>query len=96
VDLGGLLVENKGPYAPNCESQVNDDEDVLPAGPKLSQSGPEQPVQRIQTGTGPFPLENRDLLSEGENFQGGGASTAEEDADHSDDSEDEFRHELPL
>jgi len=29
---------------------------------------------------GPFPLENRDLLWEGENFKGGVAVTAEEDS----------------
>lgn len=37
--------------------------------------------QPIQTGTGPFPLESRDLLSERENFEGGVAATAEEHAD---------------
>ena len=47
----------------------------------MSQSGPEEPVQPIQTGTGPFPFENRDLLSEGEDFEGGVAATAEEHAD---------------
>jgi hypothetical protein len=64
---------------------LHEDQDVGPAGPKLSQSGPEEPVQPIQTGTGPFPLENRDLLSEGENFEGGVAATAEEHADCSED-----------
>jgi hypothetical protein len=64
---------------------LDDDKDVGPAGPRLSQSGPEEPVQPIRTGTGPVPLENRDLLSEGENFEGGVAATAEERADGSED-----------
>ena len=41
----------------------------------------QQPVQRIQTGARPFPLENGDLLEEGENFEGGVAATTEEDSD---------------
>jgi len=46
--------------------------------------------------SGAVPLEDGDLLLKGKNFKGGGASTAEEHADHSDDGEDELRHELPL
>jgi hypothetical protein len=60
---------------------LHDDKDVGPAGQKLSQSGPEEPVQPIQTGTGPFPLESCDLLPERENFKDGAAATAEKYAD---------------
>jgi hypothetical protein len=42
----------------------------------------------------PFAFEHGHLLSQGEDFQGGIASTAEEDADHGEDGEDELRHEL--
>jgi hypothetical protein len=59
----------------------HDDEDVGLAEPDAAEDGPEEPVQPIQTGAGPFPFENRDLLSEGEDFEGGVASTAKEDAD---------------
>jgi hypothetical protein len=45
------------------------------------QGGPEEPVQPIQTGTGPFPLENYYLLPEGENFRCVVATAAEEHVD---------------
>lgn len=45
----------------------------------------QQPVQRIQTGARPFPLENGGLLSEGENFEGGIAATTEKDSDGGED-----------
>ena len=60
---------------------LHDNEDVGPAGPKLSQSGPEEPVQPIQAGPRPFTFEHGDLLSEGEDFEGGVAPMAEEDAE---------------
>jgi hypothetical protein len=46
-----------------------DNQDLGPAGPSAVQGGPEEPVQPTQTGTGPFPLENYQLLPEGENFK---------------------------
>jgi hypothetical protein len=45
------------------------------------QGSPEESVQPIQTGTGPFPLENYDLLPEGENFNCAVATAAKEDVD---------------
>jgi hypothetical protein len=56
-------------------------EDVGPAGPTAAQGGPEEPVERVQRRPRSFPLENGDLLSQGENFEGGLAAIAEEDAD---------------
>jgi hypothetical protein len=50
----------------------------------------------MQTGLRPFAFEHGDLLSQGENFQGGIAATAEEHTDHGEDGEDEFRHERTL
>jgi hypothetical protein len=66
--------------------------DVGPAGPKLWQSGLEEPVRPIQTGPGPGPLENHDLLSERKNFKGRIAATAEEDPHSSPDSLGGFEH----
>ena len=43
--------------------------DLGPAEPHAVQGGPEESVQPIQTGTGPFPVENYDLLPEDENFK---------------------------
>src|SRR5215813_15455094 len=44
----------------------------------------------------PFAFEHSNLLPEGEDFQSRVASAAEEDADHSEDGEDEFCHEITL
>jgi hypothetical protein len=56
-------------------------QDLGPAEPHAVQGGPEEPVQPIQTGTGPFPLENYYLLPEGENFRCVVATAAEEHVD---------------
>ena len=58
--------------------RLHDDEDVSPAGPTAAQGRPEEPVGGVQGRSGAFPFEDRDLLSEGEDFEGGVASTAEE------------------
>jgi hypothetical protein len=47
----------------------------------MVQCGLEASVQQIQTGTGPFPLENYDLLPEGENFKCVVTTAAEEHVD---------------
>ena len=60
---------------------LHDDQDVGPAGPTMAKSRPEESVQGVQFWPRPFPFEHGDLLSEGENFEGGIASTAEEDSD---------------
>jgi hypothetical protein len=60
---------------------LHDDKDVGPAGPNAAEGRPEEPVHRVQCWPRPFAFEDRDLLSEGEEFEGGIASTAEEDAD---------------
>jgi hypothetical protein len=62
-------------------------------GPNAAQGSPEEPVQPIQTGTGPLPLENCDLLPQGEDLQGGVLATAEEDSDCAQEGKDEFEHE---
>ena len=57
------------------------DEDIGPAGPEAAQGGPEEPVERVQWRPRSLPLENGDLLSQGQNFEGAVAATAEEHAD---------------
>ena len=57
------------------------DQDIRPAGPTPAECCPEQPVQGVQLWAWPFPLQHGDLLPEGEDFEGGIASTAEEDSD---------------
>jgi hypothetical protein len=62
----------------------------------VAEGGPEEPVQGVQGWPRPFAFEYGDLLSEGEDFEGGIGSTAEEDTDHGEDGEDELRHNSPL
>jgi len=76
--------------------RLHDDQEVGPAGPEAAESEPEEPVQPIQRGTGTLPFENRDLLPEGENFEGVIGSAAEEHTDGSQGREYEFGHELTL
>ena len=75
---------------------LHDDEDVGPAGPEAAEGRPEESVPRIQYRPRPFALEHGDLLSEGEDFQGGIASTAEEDSDGGNECEDRSEQESPL
>jgi hypothetical protein len=49
--------------------------------PKAAEGRREESVQRVQYWPRPFAFEHDDLLSEGEDFEGGIASTAEEDSD---------------
>ena len=51
---------------------------------------------RLSGGTSGRRIEHGDLLSEGEDFEGRVASTAEEDAHHGEDRKNEFRHQLTL
>jgi hypothetical protein len=75
---------------------LRDDEDVSPAGPKAAEGRPEGSVQGVPCWLRPFAFEHGDLLSESQDLQRSVAPTAEEDADHGEDGEDEFRHELTL
>jgi len=52
-----------------------------PAGPTLAKSAPEEAIQAIQFWPWPFSFEHGDLLSEGQNFEGGIPSTAEKHSD---------------
>ena len=57
---------------------------------------PEEPVEGVQFGPRTLTFEHDDLLPEGEDFEGRVAAAAEEDTDHGEDGEDEFRHGLTL
>ena len=65
-----------------------------PPGPDSSECRPEQPVRGVQFRTRSFASEDRDLLSQGEDFESGISSTMEEDTNCSKESKDEFEHEL--
>jgi hypothetical protein len=47
---------------------------------------------RVQYGARPFTLQHVDLLAEGEDFQGGIESTADEDSKHREHGQNEFEH----
>jgi hypothetical protein len=72
------------------------EEDVGPARPDAVQGGPEESIEGVPLRPRSFPLENSDLLSQGENLEGAVAATAEEDADGSTEGEQRFQYELPL
>ncbi len=71
-------------------------QDLGPPGPDSSECRPEQPVRGVQFRTRSFAPEDRDLLSQGEDFEGGITSTTEEDTNRSQESKDEFEHELTV
>jgi hypothetical protein len=74
----------------------HEDQDVRPAGPTLAECRPEESVTGVQLRPRPFPFQHGDLLSEGEDFEGGIASTAQEDSDGHKESEDDLEHEAPF
>jgi hypothetical protein len=67
-------------------------QDLGPPGPDAPEKSPEQPVQRIQPRTRPFPFENGHLLPQSEDLQGSIMPTADESSDSGHKSEDEFEH----
>ncbi len=76
--------------------RLHDDEDVGPSRPQALQSDPEKSIDTVQGRTRPFPFEDGDLLPESENFKRGVASTSQEDADGSEETEYAFQHELTV
>ena len=64
------------------------------SGPTVAEGGPEESVEGVQYWPRPFPFQHRDLLSEGEDFEGGIAPTAKENRDADHEREDRFEHEL--
>ena len=79
-----VQAEARAAPADDCAG-LHDDEDVCPAGPNAAEGGPEQPVEKVQGRPRAFSLEDRNLLSEGENFKRGVTSTAKEDSNGGED-----------
>jgi hypothetical protein len=73
---------------------LDDDQDVLPTRPETAQSAPEEADEEVQGRTRSLAFKHRDLLPECEAFEGGIASTVEEDTENGEDGEDELLHEL--
>ncbi len=72
------------------------DQDVRPSGPTLPKYRPEERVPGVQFWPRPFPFQHGDLLSEGEDFEGGIAPSAKEDSDGHKEREDGVEHEAPF
>src|SRR5438270_4535912 len=75
---------------------LHDDQNVGPAGPAATESGPENSVQPVQLGPRTFTLEHGELLSQCQNLESGIAPTAQENAERGDEDEDRFEHDSPL
>jgi hypothetical protein len=59
----------------------HDEHHIRPSRPNLPQDCPKQAIQAVQCRPRPFPLEDRNLLPKGEDFQSQIGTTAEDDAD---------------
>jgi len=75
---------------------LDDEEDVLPARPGITERRPEKSIQRVQQWARAFSLKHGDLVPQGKNFKGCIASALEEDADNREHGQNEFRHEFNL
>ena len=73
--------------------RFHNDQDFGPSGPNVAQRRPEQPVPRIQPRARALPLEDGDLLPQGQDFQGSVVPTAEENSNGGQESKDESEHE---
>jgi hypothetical protein len=62
----------------------------------VAECRPEESVPGVQFWSRPFPFQHGDLLSEGEDFEGSIASTANEDSDGDKEREDDLEHESIL
>ena len=66
--------------------------DIGPAGPKLAEGGPEEPVTDVQVWPRALAFENGELLTEGQDFQGGIGSCPEGGAECNEEGEEELDH----
>ena len=64
----------------------DDLKDIHPAGPEARQGSPEEPVQGVQRRTRSLALQNCQLLSKREDFEGDVAAILEEDPDGGEDT----------
>ena len=74
----------------------HENQDARPAGPTLAECRPEKPIPGVQFWPRPFPFQHGDLLSEGEDFERGIASTAKEGSDGHKEREEDVQHEFIL
>jgi hypothetical protein len=64
--------------------------------PPVAQCHPEKSIQTVQFWPRPFAFEDSDLLSEGEDLEGGITPTSKKNSDGDKDRKHEFEHEPPL
>ena len=76
--------------------RLHDDEEVGPPRAETAQRSPEQPIKGVQRWARPLALQYGDLLAQGEHFERGIPTTAQEDPDRGQEGEDEFEHDSPL
>ena len=75
---------------------LHDAQDVGLTFPDAARRRPEEPVQGVECRPWAFPLAHAKLLTEGEDFEGGVAAAAEEEADRREDGEYELEHKRTL
>jgi hypothetical protein len=75
---------------------LDDNQNVVPAWPEAAKHSSEQAVGRVQHRPGMFLLEHGDLLPQGKDLEGSICTTAEEDADHGEEGENEFCREFTV
>lgn len=75
---------------------LDDEQNIRPAGPTLPECRPEESVQGVQFRPWPFPFQDGDPLSEGDDLKARIAPTAKEDADGHEEGKDDFDHESTL
>ena len=82
--MAGIATANKteaGAVPADHGVGLHNNQDFSPAGPTMAKSGPKEPVHAIQFWPWSLSFEHGDLLSEGQNFEGGIPSTAEKRSD---------------
>src|SRR5579863_6085163 len=86
-------VEGKAATVPSDNGfGFDNQEDIGPAGPNAAQSGPKQPVARVQGRTRSLPFHHGNLLTKGEDFHRGIAPGAEENSGGKQDREGKLDH----
>ena len=91
-----LLTGMSGPVPGDHRVGLNDEDHVLPAGPQAAERGPEEPVKEIDWRARPFPFQNCNLLSKGQNLKSGSSAGSENDADGGEERGEKVEHESPL
>jgi hypothetical protein len=79
---------------PDDSFWFDNEEDIGPAGPEATESGPEEPVASVQRRPWSLAFDYGDLLAESEDFQRSIGLWAEENTEGNKDSEEELEHDL--